>query len=163
MSTNNSTGEEIAQMLSQRTMVRRIQCKRVVSHIPNPLSNSGLNVPGDLKSTFRGEPFYAFYSGQEDPNRYIIFTTTQNLKELNFLAKWAVDGAFAVCLFLFYQLYTMHGVIKGTNVPLPYCLMRIETKETYEEFFAALQNLHAMLGAHEVTIDLLVPILKIRQ
>ena len=153
MSTINSTGAAVAQMPNQRTMVRRIQRRRVVAHIPNPLSTSVLNVPDDLKTTFRGEHFYASDSGKEDPNRFIIFTTTQILDELEFSAKWAVDGTFAVCPSLFYQLYTMHGIIKDTTVPLVYCLMRNKTKEKYEELFAALKNLKAMLDPHEVTID----------
>ena len=73
MSTNNSTGEAVAQKPNQRTMVRRIQRRRVVAHIPNPLSTSVLNVPDDLKTTIRGEPFYAIDSGKEDPNRFITF------------------------------------------------------------------------------------------
>ena len=67
MPTNNSTGEAVAQMPNQRTMMRRIQCRRVVAHIPKPLSTSVLNVPGDLKTTIRGEPSYAFDSGKKDP------------------------------------------------------------------------------------------------
>ena len=153
MSTNNSTGEAVAQMPNQRTMVRRIQRRRVVAHIPNPLSTSVLNVPDDLRTTIRGEPFYAFDRGKEDPNRFIIFTTTQNLDELEFSAKWAVDGTFAACPSLFYQNYTMHGIIKDTTVPLVYCLIRNKTKEKYEELFAALKNMNAMLDPHEVTID----------
>ena len=153
MSTNNSTGEVVAQMPIQRTMVRRIQRRRVVAHIPNPLSTSVLKVPDDLKTPIRGEPFYAFDSCKEDPNRFIILTTTQILDELEFSAKWAVDGTFAVCPSLFHQLYTMHGNIKDTTVPLVYCLTRSKTKEKYEELFAALKNLNAMLNPHEVSID----------
>ena len=118
MSTNNSTGEAVAQMSSQRTMVRRIQRKRVVAFIPNLLSASILNVPNYLKTTIKGEPFYAFGSGKQNPKRSIIFTTTQNLDEQEFSGKWAVDGTFAVCPSFFYQIYTMHGVIKDTTVPL---------------------------------------------
>ena len=55
-------------MPNQRTMVRRVQRRRVVAHIPNPLSTSVLNVPYDLKTTIRGEPFCAFDSGKEDPH-----------------------------------------------------------------------------------------------
>ena len=129
MSTNNSTGETVAQMPNQRTMVRRIQRIRVVAHIPLPLSISVLNVPDDLKTTVRGGPFYAFDSGKENLNRFIIFTTTQNLDELEFSAKRTVDGTFVLCPSLFYQLYTMHGIINDTTVPLVYCLMRSKTKE----------------------------------
>ena len=91
-------------MPNQRTMVRRIQRRKVVAHIPNPLSTSVLNIPDDLRTTIRRKPFYAFDSGKEDRNRFIIFTTTQNIDELEFSAKWAVDGAFAVCLSLFHRL-----------------------------------------------------------
>ena len=153
MSTNNSTGKAVAQMPNQRTMVRRIQRRRVVADIPNPLSTSVLNVLDDLKTTIRGQPFYAFDSGKEDPNRFNIFTTTRNLDELEFSAKWALDVTFAVCASLFYQLNTMHGIIKDTTVPLVYCLMRSKTKEKYEELFAALKNLNAMLDPYEVAID----------
>ena len=106
---NNSTEEAIAQMPSQRAMVRRIQRKRVFSHIPNPLRTSVLNVPDDLETTNRRETFYEFDSGKKDPNRFIIFITTQNLDELEFSAKWAVEGNFSVCPSFFYQLYTLHG------------------------------------------------------
>ena len=147
MSTNNSTGRAVAQIPNQRTMVRRIQCRRVVAHISNPMSTFVLNVPDDFKTTIRGEPFYAFDSGKDDPHRF-IFTTTQNSDELEFSAKWAVDGTFAVCPSLFYQLYTMHGIIKDTTVPLVYCLMRSKTEEKYEELFAALKNLNAKLDPH---------------
>ena len=47
----------------------------------------------------------------------------------------------------------MHGIIKDTTEPLVYSLMRSKTKEKYEELFAALNNLNAMLDPHEVTID----------
>ena len=47
----------------------------------------------------------------------------------------------------------MHGIIKDTTVPLVSCLMRSKTKEKYEELFAALKNLNAMLDPQEVTID----------
>ena len=54
LSTNESTGEPVAQMPSQRTMVHRIQPKRVVAHKPNPLGTSVLNVRDDLKTKSRG-------------------------------------------------------------------------------------------------------------
>ena len=67
MSTNNSTGEAVAQMPNQRTMVRRIQRSRVVAHISNPMSTFVLKVPDDLKTTITVEPFYAFDSGKKTP------------------------------------------------------------------------------------------------
>ena len=141
-------------MPSQRTMVQRIQRKTVVAHITNPLSTCVLNVPDDLKTGIRGEPFNAFDSGKEELRRYIICTTTtQNSDELQFSANWVEEGTFAVCLSLFYQFYTMHGVTEDTTVPLVYSLLRSKTKEMYEELFAATKKFNAMLGAHEVAID----------
>ena len=109
-------------------MVRQIQSKRAAVHIPSPLSTSGLNVSDDFKTTIREDSFCAFDSCKEDPNRFISSTTTQNLEELEISAKWAVDGTFALCPSLFYQLYTMHGVIKETTVLLVYCLIRNKTE-----------------------------------
>ena len=69
-------------------MVSRIQPEAVVAHIPNPFSISILNVPDELKTTIRGEPFYAFDSDKEFHNRFIIFhKITQNLDELEVSAK----------------------------------------------------------------------------
>ena len=84
MSTNNSTGEAVAQMPSQRTMVRRIQRRRVVPHIPNPLSTSVLNVPDDLRTTIRGEPFYAFDSGKTNFQSYGFFLVRYSLHLISF-------------------------------------------------------------------------------
>ena len=81
MSTNNSAGEAVAQMPSQRTMERRIQRKSVVAHIPNPLSTSVLNVPDALKNTIKGEPFYGYDSGKEDPNRFFYFYNNAKFAE----------------------------------------------------------------------------------
>ena len=66
-------------MPSYRTMVRRVQRKRDIANIPNPLRTSVLKIPDDLKATVRSETFYAFDEGKRDPNCFIIFTTTENL------------------------------------------------------------------------------------
>ena len=130
MSTNNSTEKAVAQMTSQSTMVRRIQRKRDIALISNPLSASVLNVSDDLKTTIWGTSFCAFESGKEDPNRFIIFTKLQNLVELDFSAKWPVDGTIAVCFSLSCQLYRVHGVIKDITAPLVYSLIRSKLKST---------------------------------
>ena len=58
------------------------------------------------------------------------FTTTQNLDELEFSPKWAVDSTISVCTSSSYQLKAMLGIIKDTTVPLVYCLMRTKTKKS---------------------------------
>ena len=98
----------VARMASHRRMVRRIQREKVVAHIHNLLSTTVLNIPAELKATIGGEAFYTFDSGKKDPNRFIIFRTTQNLDEPHFSGKWAVDGTFAVCPSLFNRLYKVH-------------------------------------------------------
>ena len=59
------------------------------------------------------------------------------------------DGTFALCLTLLYQLYTMHGVSKEKTVSLVYSLMRTETKENYDEKFAALKKSNSMRDLQE--------------
>ncbi len=48
---------------------------------------------------------------------------------------WYVDGTFAVCPDLFYQLYTINGIINGKNLPLVYGLLPGKSEEIYLKFF----------------------------
>ena len=134
-------------------MLRRIQKTRVVAPIANPITISCLEIPEVLKTTHRGELFYAYDSGKEDRNRFIIVTTTQNLGQLEYSKTWAIDGTFSVCPLMFHQLYSIHGIVKDTTVPLVYCLMKNKSREKYEEVFSALKNWNAMLSPHEIIID----------
>ena len=105
-------------MPSQRTMVSRIQPEAVVAHIPNPFSISILNVPDELKATIGRKPFYAFDSDKEVHNRFIIFTTTQNLDELEVSAN---EEVWNVCPSLCCQLYTMKELSRTR--PYQWCIV----------------------------------------
>ena len=111
-------------MPSKRTMVRHIQRKRVFLHIPKSLSTFILSVRDDLKTTIRAESIYAFESDKEDPNCCIVFTTTQDIDELEFSSKRIVDGTFAVSPSFFYLLHTMHGDIMYITPKLVHSLAR---------------------------------------
>ena len=41
----------------QKQLLKCLVNVRVVAHIPNPLSTSAMNIPNDLKTAIRGEPF----------------------------------------------------------------------------------------------------------
>ena len=72
MSASNSAQGPVAQLSEPKTMVRRIQRGTVVAHILNPLSNSSLKIPNDMKTTFRGKHFYSFDSGKQGRNLVLL-------------------------------------------------------------------------------------------
>ena len=70
-------------------------------------------------------------SGSEDENRFFMFATKGNLRQLGRSKTWYVDGTFKVCPSLFYQLFTMHAMIGGSVVPLVYTLLQNKTEVAY--------------------------------
>ena len=50
-----------------------------------------------------------------------------------------VDGTFDVSPLLFRQLFTIHAIISGRNIPLVYSLLPNKTTETYEKLYNMLK------------------------
>ena len=55
------------------------------------------------------EKFLAYDSGSDDRERFLIFSNKQNLDVLKNTPQW--HAATKLCPALFYQLYTVHGLI----------------------------------------------------
>ena len=78
--------------------------------------------------TLRGESFLAYDSGSDDRERFLIFSTEQNLDLLEHTPQWHADGTFKCCPALFYQLYKLHGVLNGHTIPFVYMLPKRITR-----------------------------------
>ena len=50
--------------------------------IPNPATLREINVPEELRRTLRGDVFLIHDSGRDDPDRFLIFPTRENLNNL---------------------------------------------------------------------------------
>ncbi|KAG8237707.1 hypothetical protein J437_LFUL017661 [Ladona fulva] len=60
-----------------------------------------------------------------------IFASEENLRYLFSSTTWYADGTFQVVPILFYQLFTVHGSVAGTVLPMVYALMQSKTEEDY--------------------------------
>ena len=93
---------------------------------------SQINVPEVLHHTLRGENFNLFDSGADDPNRFFIFGTLKNLDMLTENTNWFADGTFKIAPKLFYQLTTIHVLVKNTVLPMLYIFLQRKDEETYK-------------------------------
>ncbi|XP_053390501.1 uncharacterized protein LOC128553388 [Mercenaria mercenaria] len=51
---------------------------------------------------------------------------------------WFGDGTFSVAPQHFYQLYTLHGIVKGQLLPLAFCILTRKTRIMYREMFSSI-------------------------
>lgn len=79
----------------------------------------------------RGEDFLLHDTGFGDSERILVFSTAENLRKLGESELWFADGTFKVSPSLFYQVYTIHGSLHGTVVPLVFALLSNKTQSTY--------------------------------
>ena len=99
----------------------------------NGISRETIVLSEDMLLSYSQEVFLLVDSGKDDANRILIFSTKSNLSIE--IENWFIDGTFAVCPELFYQLYTINTFYKGKNLPLIYALLPNKEKITYEKFF----------------------------
>ena len=123
------TSECAVALPKYKSLARSIQRQRGWGN--NPTTLKDVAIPSEMQLTLRGENFLAYDSGSDDRERFLIFSTEQNLDLLESTPQWHADGTFKCCPALFYQLYTVHGVLNGHTIPLVYMLLKRKTKELY--------------------------------
>ena len=100
-----------------------------------PSSIKEIDLPEEFLYAMRGDLFLQFDSGQDDPERYLIFTTDNNLEYLNNNSCWYIDGTFDSCPNLFYQMLTIHVLANGRNLPCIYALLTSKKQSAYKSIF----------------------------
>ena len=107
----------------------------------------------------RGENFLAYNSRSDDRERFLIFSTEQNLDLVEHTPQWHADGTFKCCPALFHQLYTVHGVLNGHTIPLVYMILKRKTRELYLRALNELKEINPCLQPCQITIDFEIPCL----
>ncbi|KAM7307232.1 uncharacterized protein ISCGN_010868 [Ixodes scapularis] len=130
-----------SQMPSVSTMRRtlRKQRRRAIHPYTIPTTKRNLEIPVEFKVTLRGEDFLLHDTGFGDSERILVFSTAENLRKLGESELWFADGTFKVSPSLFYQVYTIHGSLHGTVVPLVFALLSNKTQSTYARLFSVLR------------------------
>ena len=118
---------------------RNVRC----TPVPDPL-----NIPDSLRVTLRGRQAadddvnkneqFLVHSGQE--GRLLVFCAKTELVTLHQSEYLICDGTFEMSPQCAYQLYTVHGYVRGEGLPLLYAILPNKTTETYVEMFQALRS-----------------------
>ena len=97
-------------------------------------------LPNNYKVTNRGDRFLLFDSGVGDVNRLIIFATNDAIRLHATNPQWFMDGTFKVCPEVFFQIYTIHVLIKNQIFLCVFALLPNKTKTTYKRFLSEVLN-----------------------
>ena len=96
-------------------------------------------IPEPLKLSHSSDTFLYFDSGKSD-SRILVFATLPALDLLSQSEICHCDRTFSVAPDVFYQVYTIHGVIENAVIPLVYALLPNKTQNTYENIFGCLEQ-----------------------
>ncbi|CAF0799222.1 unnamed protein product [Brachionus calyciflorus] len=142
LSNNVETSEEIIANIpsynAERQFINRIKNKSRPPYPQQPNKLSEIAIPEFLQFTKKGESFLFYDSGVEDEDRFFIFTTESNLKNLE-KANLYVDGTFDITPKLFSQVYTVHALVNGRCLPMLYGLLTRKTEFMYTKFLTELK------------------------
>lgn len=128
--------------------IRRVR-QRNNPQLLTPSTLKELIIPESFQTTIDGKQFL-FYDDSTNKNRFIMFTTEEDLKRLSACKIWLSDGTFSVVPTVFKQLYTIHGVLERDNettltrefksVPLVYILSPKKDEKTYTKILKIIKN-----------------------
>ncbi|RNA38784.1 hypothetical protein BpHYR1_049580 [Brachionus plicatilis] len=143
-----------SQKYSDLEFLCRLGKKEAITKMIIRERNKDLQVPTSFQFTTKDKLFYFEDSGLEnkDESRVIIFTTESNLKLLNTFNEWYADGTFDISPSFFKQVYTIHVLINGTNLPLVYGILP-DKKETIYVKFLRLVKKHLSINPKFVNCD----------
>ena len=137
---NEIQKEELLMRLPERqTMLRSINIIQNRQRPPLPRNLDELNISHPYDKTLRGDSFLQ-YDSNINGDRLIIFYTPQCLRLLCESETIFSDGTFKTSPRLFFQLYTVHGLVGNEVYPLAYCLTTRKTERSYTEIFSVLQE-----------------------
>lgn len=126
--------------------INRIQNR----HRPNNVQSlADLEIVAPYTMTTTGEQFLQFDSGAHDDNRWLMFYSRNALEKLCASRMVLCDGTFKTVPSMFYQLYSLHGVVRDFTFPLVYVLATRKDEEFYRQILS-----HLKAHATEISCDL---------
>lgn len=135
------TNEEVIHRLPERrNVIRTINRTQNRTRPPIPQELSSVEIISPYDRTITGDPFLQLDTGALSEERVIIFYSPQALEHLCHTNIILGDGTFKTVPKIFYQLYTLHGLVHGHIFPLVYALTNRKSQETYSIIFEHLKE-----------------------
>ena len=107
----------------------------------NPRSISEIHITDSFALTKKKEQFLQYDSGNQDPDRILIFATKQELDLLQSCTDVYVDSIFKVLPQHFYQFYLIHGSVQRNIIPLAYIPMSRKNEENCKRVYDSIISL----------------------
>jgi hypothetical protein len=150
----NVASASLAELPSLNLIKRTVQRARAGTYksLGNPNHRKEIELPDDLVKTSKAENFLLYDSGKIN-DRFMVFSTVNNLQFLEYSDNWYCDGTFKVCPSLFEQLFIIHGLRGSSYFPLVYMLLPNKTTNIYEKAFSALKSIQPGLAPVTVMTD----------
>lgn len=135
------SNEEVLANLPQRNdiirTINRVQ-NRMRPQIPNSLED--LHIVSPYTMTISGDQFLQYDSGADNNDRFIMFYTRDGLEKLCNSRMILCDGTFKTAPSLFYQLYSIHGIVNNYTFPLIYVLATRKDQAFYTNMLTQLKS-----------------------
>jgi hypothetical protein len=149
-----ATPAAAAQMPTFQSISHTLYRERRSMFPPLPATRDALVLPQRFQETTTGERFL-LKSGRH--NRYLIFASDDNLRELCNAQVLSMDGTFSSVPRIYQQLFTISAFFDNRLLPLVYVLMSRKTMSAYVRMFQALkrscQNLGVQLQPDDLMTD----------
>ena len=98
-----------------------------------PIERTGFEIPQKNLSIYRTEVrFLQIDTGLNDTKRLLIFISDKGLNDVQTGSSLAMDGTFKSSFSAWYQLFTVHCLIKGSSFPRFFILMPDKREITYD-------------------------------
>jgi len=139
---NAAVAVELPSLKDIGTTVSR---QRKIEGVPKvkPTKLSELMIPQGFKQLILGSEtinFLQFDLGMKDENRFLIFSTPQNLEMLKRVKNLYSDGTFATVPKPFEHLYSFDGLINNQVLPLVYAFLPNKKQATYVSVLSKLKE-----------------------
>ena len=115
-------------------LVHRSNRAAACEHPPCPTSLEDFDVPEQYLKLDDGTPFLLCDSGRDDPDRFLIFGSTDALEMLAESSRWHGDGdgTFKTAPLIFKQMYSIHAEVGDWSlIPAVFIFVSTMTEPVY--------------------------------
>ena len=135
----------MAQFPTYDEVSRQLRRHRASVHIPVP---DVLNIPDELRLTYRGRMAPVgdryhnerFLLQEEMGGKMLVFCADSELSIMRNSDYLVCDGTFEMAPNSAYQLYTIHGFLRGEGMPLLWAILPNKTQATYTLLFQSVRR-----------------------
>ena len=118
-----------------------------------PIERTGFEIPQNIKYLPDGSSFLQIDTGSNDTKRLLIFAPDKGLNDVQTASSLAMDVTFKSSPSAWYQLFTIHCLIKGSSFPRIFILIPDKREITYDRALTELKKLIPSVNPSNVMTD----------